>query len=52
MRPFPTNGLELINRSRYRRSRRGPDHPHLGFETVTYILEAEFDHEDSVSHRN
>ncbi len=25
-----------------------PDHPHRGFETVTYMLEGEFEHEDSV----
>src|SRR4051794_20339255 len=24
-----------------------PDHPHRGFETVTYMLEGEFEHEDS-----
>ena len=23
-----------------------PDHPHRGFETVTYLLEGEFTHED------
>ena len=23
-----------------------PDHPHRGFETVSYILEGEFTHED------
>src|SRR5262245_30452247 len=28
-----------------------PDHPHRGFETVTYLLEGEFEHEDSVGHR-
>jgi quercetin 2,3-dioxygenase len=28
-----------------------PDHPHRGFETVTYILEGEFEHEDSAGHR-
>jgi redox-sensitive bicupin YhaK (pirin superfamily) len=25
-----------------------PDHPHRGFETVTYILEGELEHKDSV----
>jgi len=28
-----------------------PDHPHRGFETVTYLLEGEMEHEDSHGHR-
>jgi redox-sensitive bicupin YhaK (pirin superfamily) len=28
-----------------------PDHPHRGFETVTYILAGEMEHEDSAGHR-
>lgn len=28
-----------------------PDHPHRGFETVTYVLEGETEHEDSAGHR-
>src|SRR5512146_3188931 len=28
-----------------------PDHPHRGFETVTYLLEGEFEHEDSAGNR-
>jgi len=28
-----------------------PDHPHRGFETVTYFLEGEGQHEDSAGHR-
>src|SRR5262245_24564415 len=28
-----------------------PDHPHRGFETVTYMLEGEFEHEDSVGNK-
>ncbi|HET7544268.1 MAG TPA: pirin family protein [Polyangiaceae bacterium] len=28
-----------------------PDHPHRGFETVTYMLSGEFEHEDSAGHR-
>ena len=28
-----------------------PDHPHRGFETVTYVLEGEMEHEDSACHR-
>ena len=28
-----------------------PDHPHRGFETVTYVLEGETEHKDSAGHR-
>ena len=28
-----------------------PDHPHRGFETVTYLLEGSFAHRDSAGHR-
>jgi redox-sensitive bicupin YhaK (pirin superfamily) len=28
-----------------------PDHPHRGFETVTYMIEGEFQHADSAGHR-
>jgi len=28
-----------------------PDHPHRGFETVSYILSGELEHEDSAGHR-
>ncbi|WP_040661812.1 pirin family protein [Nitrococcus mobilis] len=28
-----------------------PDHPHRGFETVTYMIDGEFEHEDSAGHR-
>ena len=28
-----------------------PDHPHRGFETVTYMLDGSFEHEDSAGHR-
>jgi redox-sensitive bicupin YhaK (pirin superfamily) len=27
-----------------------PDHPHRGFETVTYLLEGQFEHKDSQGH--
>ncbi|MEE9190248.1 MAG: pirin family protein, partial [Candidatus Neomarinimicrobiota bacterium] len=27
-----------------------PDHPHRGFETVTYLIEGTFRHEDSKGH--
>ncbi len=29
-----------------------PDHPHRGFETVTYVLAGEMEHEDSAGHRS
>jgi hypothetical protein len=28
-----------------------PNHPHRGFETVTYMLDGEFEHEDSAGHK-
>src|SRR5260370_12260381 len=28
-----------------------PDHPHRGFETVTYVLDGAMEHEDSAGHR-
>src|SRR5579862_6721714 len=28
-----------------------PDHPHRGFETVTYLLDGEMEHGDSAGHR-
>ena len=28
-----------------------PDHPHRGFETVTYMLDGQFEHEDSAGNR-
>src|ERR1041384_6148086 len=28
-----------------------PDHPHRGFETVSYILDGAVEHEDSAGHR-
>jgi redox-sensitive bicupin YhaK (pirin superfamily) len=28
-----------------------PDHPHRGFETVTYMIEGAFEHEDSAGHK-
>jgi len=28
-----------------------PDHPHRGFETVTYLMQGEFFHEDFKGHK-
>jgi redox-sensitive bicupin YhaK (pirin superfamily) len=61
-RPFPTAGLELIDPFLLidemgpvdyapGKAVGAPDHPHRGFETVTYALEGEFEHEDSAGHR-
>jgi len=61
-RPFPTAGLALVDPfllldemgpADYAPGEAvgAPDHPHRGFETVTYALEGEFEHEDSAGHR-
>ncbi len=61
-RPIPTRGLELFDPfllidemgpADYGPGEAvgAPDHPHRGFETVTYILEGEGQHEDSAGHR-
>jgi redox-sensitive bicupin YhaK (pirin superfamily) len=61
-RPLPSAGLELsdpfllldeMGPSEYRPGEAvgAPDHPHRGFETVTYMLDGEFEHEDSAGHR-
>jgi quercetin 2,3-dioxygenase len=61
-RPVPTAGLELVDPfllidemgpADYGPGEAvgAPDHPHRGFETVTYMLEGEFEHEDSAGHR-
>jgi len=57
-RPFPQPGLDLLDpfllldemepRTLSPGEAKGaPDHPHRGFETVTYILDGEFEHLDS-----
>ena len=59
-RPFPTPELSYIDPfllidemgpSDYRPGEAvgAPDHPHRGFETVTYMLEGEFEREDGRS---
>ncbi len=61
-RPIPTAGVELVDPfllidemgpADYAPGEAvgAPDHPHRGFETVTYALEGEFEHEDSAGHR-
>lgn len=61
-RPFPTEGLDhadpflLLDEFGPVDYRPGeavgaPDHPHRGFETVSFMLEGEFEHADSAGHR-
>ncbi len=61
-RPFPSPGLELVDPFLLLdemgpvdyapgEAVGAPDHPHRGFETITYVLEGEFQHEDSAGHR-
>jgi redox-sensitive bicupin YhaK (pirin superfamily) len=61
-RPFPSRGLELLDPfllldemgpKEYAPGEAvgAPDHPHRGFETVTYALDGEFEHEDSAGHK-
>jgi len=57
-RPFPTAALDMLDPyllldemgpTVYApgEAQGAPDHPHRGFETVTYILDGEFEHRDS-----
>jgi redox-sensitive bicupin YhaK (pirin superfamily) len=61
-RPFPTAGFDMadpflmldeLGPVDYAPGEAvgAPDHPHRGFETVTYVLEGEGEHEDSAGHR-
>jgi redox-sensitive bicupin YhaK (pirin superfamily) len=61
-RPFPTENLDhldpflLLDRMGPAthgpgEAKGAPDHPHRGFETVTYILEGAVEHEDSQGNR-
>jgi len=61
-RPFPTQGLDRVDPFLLLdemgpvdygpgEAVGAPDHPHRGFETITYMLEGEFEHEDSAGHR-
>jgi hypothetical protein len=60
-RPFPTQQLPLVDPfllldefgpSDYgpREALGAPDHPHRGFETVSYVLEGDIHHRDSMGH--
>jgi redox-sensitive bicupin YhaK (pirin superfamily) len=57
-RPFPTSALDQIDpfllldemgpmELRPGEAKGAPDHPHRGFETVTYLLSGEMEHRDS-----
>jgi redox-sensitive bicupin YhaK (pirin superfamily) len=61
-RPFPVHGLSYVDPFllidemgpvEYAPGKAigAPDHPHRGFETVTYIIDGEMEHEDSHGHR-
>jgi redox-sensitive bicupin YhaK (pirin superfamily) len=61
-RPFPTANLSVVDPfllldemgpADYGpgEAMGAPDHPHRGFETVTYMLEGQFEHEDSAGNR-
>ena len=61
-RPFPTAALALVDPfllldemgpADYApgEAKGAPDHPHRGFETVTYMLEGQFEHEDSAGNK-
>ena len=61
-RPFPTRGLEHVDPfllldemgpvdTAPGDAKGAPDHPHRGFETVTYLLQGAVEHEDSAGHK-
>ncbi len=61
-RPFPTTGLEMVDPflmldekepKTYApgEAKGAPDHPHRGFETVSYVLDGETEHADSLGNR-
>jgi redox-sensitive bicupin YhaK (pirin superfamily) len=60
-RPFPTRALDHVDpfllldemgpsELRPGEAKGAPDHPHRGFETVTYLLAGEMEHRDSGGH--
>src|SRR6478752_5045634 len=61
-RPIPTIGVDLIDPFLLidemgpidyapGKAVGAPDHPHRGFETITYVLQGSMEHEDSAGHR-
>jgi redox-sensitive bicupin YhaK (pirin superfamily) len=61
-RPVPTTGVQLVDPFLLidemgpvdyppGEAVGAPDHPHRGFETVTYVLDGEVEHEDSAGNR-
>jgi quercetin 2,3-dioxygenase len=61
-RPFPTGDLDMLDpfllldemgpsAHAPGEAKGAPDHPHRGFETVTYLLEGEMEHADSKGNR-
>jgi redox-sensitive bicupin YhaK (pirin superfamily) len=61
-RPFPTSGLDQVDPFLLLdemgpqvwppgAARGAPDHPHRGFETVTYMMAGAFEHKDSMGNR-
>ena len=60
-RPFPTQSLDHVDPfllldemgpivTAPNEAKGAPDHPHRGFETVTYMLSGQFQHRDSAGH--
>src|SRR6476659_2326394 len=60
-RPFPSHGMALVDpfllldemgpmELAPGEAKGAPDHPHRGFETVTYLLSGEMEHKDSRGH--
>ncbi|MDG2113556.1 MAG: pirin family protein [Actinomycetota bacterium] len=61
-RPFPTEGLDMLDPFLMLdekepkvyapgEAKGAPDHPHRGFETVSYVLDGETEHSDSLGNR-
>jgi redox-sensitive bicupin YhaK (pirin superfamily) len=62
-RPFPTAGFDMLDPflmldekepevHRPGSAKGAPDHPHRGFETVSYVLDGETEHSDSLGNRD